>query len=386
MASVALPHHHLLAQRPRVAIDLELDSRHADHRGTLASAAEDAVARYTEWLGPPPFDRVVIADRSVDGARAARTATIVVDIPWQPRSRDIEAPIARDVAVAWSPGLQPDGPVARGLASYLQSRIVERLFNIRAGVLAYRSEQVPLFGGLVHWPLPALRLSRATAGLDRETFLQNPGEASPAIRVALAFGTLERWLGWPALQGALRALSQDAQHRALSDGDAVRVLSGAAGLDLAWLFDQAFDPGKRFDYSLDSVTVTSSTGTCAAPSCLVTAVVVTRTGNAVFSGTSRQPDDDFQAGDGLEVRVVFENGQTATARWDGRAAPRELRFESAARPERVWLDPDGVLLLDTNLMDSTRAMSPGTNVPLRKWIARWLVWLQDAALAYTAAF
>jgi hypothetical protein len=384
IASLALSHHRLLAQRPAVPIDLELDSRHADLRGTVLNAAEDAVARYTEWLGPPPFDRVVIGDRAMERAAAARAATIVVDIPWQPRSLDVEAPIARDIAVAWSPGLQPDGPLARGLASYLQSRIVERLFNVRAGVHAYRSERLPLFGGLFHWSLAALRLSRSTAGLRREMFLRNPGEASRAIPVALAFGTLERWLGWPVLQGALRALSQEAQHRTLSDGDAVGVLSSAAGLDLAWLFDQVLDPAKRFDYSLDSVTVAPSTDACAAPSCFVTEVVVTRSGNAVFTGTSRQPADDFQAGDGLEVRIGFENGQTATARWDGRAARHELRFESAARPGRVWLDPDRVLLLDTNLLDSTRATSPGTNVPLGKWIARWLVWLQDAALACTA--
>lgn len=385
MASLALPHHRLLAQRPAVAIDVELDARHADLRSTLAHAAEDAVARYTEWLGPPPFDRVAIVDRAMDRAEVAKTAAIVVDRSWPPRSLALEAPIARDIAAAWSPGLKQDRALGQGLASYLQSRIVERLFNVRVGVHAYRSEQVSLFGGFVRWPLPALRLSRSTAGLGRDTFLRNPDGAPPAIRVALAFGTLERWLGWPVLQGALRAVSQEAQHRTLSDADAVHVLSGAAGLDLAWLFDQVLDPAKRFDYSLDSVTVTPSADACPAPSCFVTEVVVTRSGNAVFSGTSRQPDDGFQAGDGLEVRVGFEKGQTATVRWDGRAARHELRFESPARPERVWLDPDRVLLLDTNLLDSTRATSPRTNVPLGKWIARWLVWLQDAALAYTAA-
>jgi hypothetical protein len=50
------------------------------------------------------------------------------------------------------------------------------------------------------------------------------------------------------------------------------------------------------------------------------------------------------------------------------------------------LDPARVLLLDANYLDNRLALSPASNVPIAKWVARWVVWLQDAMLAYTAVF
>ena len=401
LAIASISHPSLNAQtRTPVAITLELSADGERHRDAIARAVEESVARYGEWLGPPGFERLAIVEGAGQRVSNPAVTSLFVTAPWPANSlsMDLESELAFATAMAWWRGLERESPLTRGLSWYLQSRIVERLVNLRINTLAYGVEQVHVFGGAVAWPIPSLRRSRWTAGLGRDGFLADgdgsagrmsrdrlpKGVDTDSIRVALAFGTLERWLGWPVLQGGLRALSQESQQRTLSSGDAIRTLGTAVGQDLGWLLAPALDSAQRFDYALETIAVTPLEERCPSAPCYRTDVVIVRRGTAAFTGRSRPPDRTFESGDGIEVRVRFEDGQTVTARWDGRAERRELRFESPSRPERVWLDPDRVLLLDTNWIDSTRAMSPQTNVPVGKWIARWLVWLQDAALAYTA--
>ena len=86
----------------------------------------------------------------------------------------------------------------------------------------------------------------------------------------------------------------------------------------------------------------------------------------------------------IEVRVDFADGQSASTAWDGRGESRTFTFEGPARPVRVRIDPDLVNLLDDNLIDQHREIGGVTNASVGKWMARWMVWLQDAMLAYSA--
>jgi hypothetical protein len=368
----------LSAQAPAVPVDVapSLDARR-DH---VQAIAAEAAARYVEWLGPAPFERATIVDRP-GSAPDPSGVTVAVGLPWA-GSPDmaLEAEVASGLAAAWFPGLaggeQP--ALSQGVVRYLQSHIVERLFNLRRGVSAYRLDGVRLFGGSLFWPTPSLRLGRYAAGLGRD----DAGGDPLVVRVALAFGTLERWRGWPTVQSALRALAQRSQRGPMSARAAVDTLSSAMGQDLSWLFDQVLDPAATFDYALESVAVAPPSAAC--EGCYRTDVMVFRRGTATFSGSARQPAGDFQAGDALEIRVRFGDGQMARATWDGRAERHTVAFESAAPPAQVWLDPDRVLLLDEDPLNGSRSLPPGTNVPVMKWAARWLVWLQDAAIACTA--
>ena len=367
----------------------------------VRGAVEDATTRCVEWLGPAPFDRIEVVERPQSSVVNARVLAIAVDQPFlaPPSLMELESQVAYGAALGWLGGLRaPDAavPIDQGLAWYLQSRIVERLFNLRIGATAYSSDHVALFGGAVRWPVPSLRLSRWTGGLGRDVFLSASassgafvrrlphGMVPQAARAALAFGTLERWLGWPTLQGALASLVQQSHDRPLPAKDAVAVMSASIGQDLSWFFDQVLDPTRSYDYALDGVDVQTVTDGCASAPCYRTGVVAVRRGSATFTGTSKPPAVEFGSGEAVEVRVVFEDGQTVTANWDGRAERHAFSFDSPARPRQVSLDPARVLLMNERPLDTTRNVTPQTNVPIRKWIARWAVWLQDAALAYTS--
>jgi hypothetical protein len=333
-------------------------------------AFAEALARCTEWLGANP---------------AGVPKGIDVDAPWRaaPATLDVEAQVAFGVARSWWPQQAAD-PVSQaivdGAAWYLQSRIVERLFEQRFGHEGYRRESVRFFGGAWPWSFDALTVSRWTAGLGRSDYLNATAGAERAAG-ALAFGTLERYLTWPVLQGSLQAWVRRAANERLTASDIAATIGEAAGQDLSWFFNQAFDARKRFDYGLVAFT-SQPGGTCDGAPCYRTRVTVAARGDGLFTGTSQLPAGSFDAGDAMVLRIMFSDGRVSTERWDGRAASRVFELESTAEAIGAWLDPDGTLLLDRNHLDDRMVTSPPVATPLGKWLARWTIWLQDAMLSY----
>jgi hypothetical protein len=120
---------------------------------------------------------------------------------------------------------------------------------------------------------------------------------------------------------------------------------------------------------------------CGSP-CVDTTVTVVRQGDGVFPGRAIPRIGDFDSGDALLVRVVFADGNEATARWDGRDRSRTFKFRGPARATAAHLDPDRIVTLDLNRLDNDRVTPAPTNVPVRKWVARWVVWLQHTMLSY----
>jgi hypothetical protein len=279
------------------------------------------------WLGSPPFDRVAVRDPGT------------ADSPGQMR---VESHVAKEIARAWFARLSGHDAWKDGAAEYLQSRITEQLFDRRYFLKAYRYDAVCWFGCHVPWSFRVLPLSRWTAVTDP---------------VALAFATLERELGWPTLQGALRAV-------AAGGSDPVALMSLATGRDVRPLFDAALS-GAEIDYSIASLKSTQATS-CPAP-CYRTNLAIRSEGPVPLP---------------LTVRVTFADGQHVDVRFDGTTHGTDL-FESATPAVAAHLDPDRVLLLDRNPLNNARVQPRQTNVPVTKWMARWIVWLQDAMLTRT---
>lgn len=395
VATNARPGPELHAQSaPAIVVDAP-SVRSAD-QSRAAAAASEAAARYVAWLGPSPVPSLTITAAPWPGRPAAAAGHIAIRFPWwpAPESMDVESQVSYAVALEWLRGLGADAEtqtLARGLAWYLQSRVVEPLYDLAFHVPGHSADGFRLFGGAVPRTFHALPAGRWTLGLGRgELAARVPAAAvrpadldASAIRMAQTFGTLERYLGWPALQGALHALTARAASTKLTRQDAVDVLGVAAGQDLAWLFEAAFDTNRSFDYAVESIAATTAGRPCGFEPCFLSRVVVVRRGDGVFSGPSRPAAGPYESGDAMELRVEFGDGQAALARWDGRGASRTFEFLAAAPVAIARLDPDRVLLLDRDNLDNSRSAVPRPPPAMGKWIARWLIWLQDAMLAYT---
>ena len=276
--------------------------------------------------------------------------------PSAPSTMDVEAQVAFEIARRyWS--RQPPQPLMDGAARYLQSRAVGRMFDLAFGRAGNGVESIRLFGGAWTIAFPRLRFDGPGAGLGRGDL------GTLRARGALAFASLERVVGQPRLIGALRSAIES---KPATDSDLSRALGEALAQDVTWLFEPAIDPLQSMNYRIASVRVDG----CSPAPCQRVLVEVVHDGPAVFKD--------------LEVRVDFEDGQSASAGWDGRDPVRIFTFEGPAPPVRVRVDPDMRNLLDDNLLDQSREFGGGTNAPITKWVARWTVWLQDAMLTYGA--
>lgn len=264
-----------------------------------------------------------------------------------------------------------DGALADGIAWYLQSRVVERAFDLAFRAPGYRLQTTCFFGCYVRWAFPPLIVSRWGDGIGRVEFLRHSSDRQwplvdrrPAARlearalgIALALASLERDLGWPTLQGALRVAANVQDDRPF-----VQILEQATARNLKAVFAAA--SSAPADYGLGSVSSTATT--CGTAPCHLTRV-------------------SLIGGDGipfpLSVLVEFEDHTQVLERWDGTVDAFE--FESAAVATRVRLDPDRRSLLDADYANGEHLLAPRTAVRVSKWVFAWILWLQDAMLTST---
>lgn len=366
-------------KEPGVAIHLA--PQHEHFRPRIEAAARESMRQFPEWLGPPP-PGMRLVDRESSAAPPEAGVPVLLDLPWRsaPSAMEVEAMVAFGMARAWWPGWTRDAtarPVADGLAWYLQRRITAELFSARFRQPGHSAESIHYFGGAIPWAFPALVRGPWTAGLGQQV----PPDADVLTSsVALAFGTIERLVGWPAVEAALSALAPRAAAGPMAPGEIDQVLSSAVGYPLSWLLEPARQ-GRRVDYALDAVT----TAPCDGRPCWRTTVVIGNRGEVAFSGANGDgTGGPYEQGDALVVLLRFEGGGQAAARWDGRASSRTFEFESTTPPVEVQLDPAGLLLLDRNALDHSWRAEANTSVPMTKWIAWWLLWMQDAVLSHTA--
>jgi hypothetical protein len=322
------------------SIRITLPPSQEQWRAPLVEAAQQAASIAREWLGPHPTGTIAIASSPpVWQGAGAMTA---------------ERQVAQAVIRSWwpqNPADQHAQLLLDGFAAHLQGHAVEQLFDRRHLRRAYRAPSLAYFGGHVIWSFPSLRLSRQPDRGDRH---------------AAAFAMLERWLGEPALQAAMAAVTQLPAGR-LDGAGIMNTIAAAAGQDVSWVFILASDRAP-VDYAVTDLT--SASGGCASP-CFDTSVTVARRGSPAISGPAA-----------LTLRVAFENGTQVDVRWDGRDESRRFRFQGPSPAMAADLDPDRVVAIDQNFLNNSVVRPVATNVPVGKWMARWMVWMQNTVLTY----
>jgi hypothetical protein len=360
-------------------LDIALPPAQDQYREPVEQAALESLRLYSIWLNTAlPRVGVVTTTRSAEAA----SNVVVVSLPWRAADpmMEVQSHVAYEIARKYWTEAGTDPAIARGLSWYLQSRVVEHLFNLRYAAPGYYTEGLRFFGGHVPWVVDSLRVSRWRALKNIDGTRRLPAHIDDRVtRAAVAFASLERYLSWPVLQGALATLAAK-RDTPLTAAHVDTTISAAAGQDLSWFFDFAFDPDRRVAYRLERFVTGVAEPDCGG--CVRTTITAARLGDAVFSGSSRQRLGEFDSGSAITLQLQFAGGQSLLTHWDGRDERRDFVFESAAPATIATLDPEGVLLLDPNPLDHRLVQEPGTNVPLAKWLARWATWLQHAMLTY----
>jgi hypothetical protein len=357
----------------------------------IVDGARQAIERFSGWLGPLPIERLTIVDLPVPAGLegAAYPGLAVISVRWLTGrrdftlDRDLSAAIARQYALRLANGAAHESWFAAGLAAYLATRAEELRFEPRPSLtLRY-------FGGYLPHSIRAVvpNMTEPSPLLSSLDDLLQPAAApwplagganlGRARRLAIGLHTLERFIGWPALQAALGAFVQRYDGGNPTAADLAALLSEQRGADMSWFFDQALRADARVDYA-----VVNLASVPAASAGWQTTVDVRRLGEATFDGTSL-PRATATARS-LPVRVRFQDGSDITEWIDGR--DREWRFEytSASPAVLASVDPDAILLIDADRANNTRTLNPPLHTAGLRLAFNWLAWLQDAMLTCTA--
>ena len=180
-------------------------------------------------------------------------------------------------------------------------------------------------------------------------------------KTALWLNTLERRLGWPALQRAMAAYFARWTFKHPKPRDFFDAVTDAGGQDLGWFFDQVYRSSDVFDYAVQDLTSRAEGDR------FRTSVVVRRDGEAIFP---------------VDVLVTFANGEKVIEHWSGRDRWKAFTYERPWRASSAAVDPDRVLLLDLNYTNNSRTITPRGAEAATKWSLKWMVWLQDLLLTW----
>jgi aminopeptidase N len=235
------------------------------------------------------------------------------------------------------------------------------------------------FRGFVPWVFRNLELPRETFWDRLPGYRRAPKSdlpSMPAFRYSVADGrvvtynksalwlnTLERMLGWPVMQRVLATYYERWQFKHPGPADFFAIVNEVSGRDLTWFLDQVYRSSNVFDYAVDELKSARDGAV------FRTELIVRRNGEAIAP---------------VDVLVTFADGSQQRETWDGQARWRRYTFDRASRAMSAQVDPDRVLLLDVNYTNNSKTLEPQSARAATKWSLAWLIWLQDALLAWAA--
>lgn len=376
------------AGQPPIHLRLLLQPEHRRQAERHWAATRAALEHLSAWIGPYPHDALTVVDpAAIVDPWVQGTETGGMEYPtlvtagshWTLPDRfgDLEDVVMHEIGHQFFQGVVATNEVDHawmdeGLTTYANSRLMAEVYGGRF----VRTESY--FGGLVLWPYEDVPWTRGASGDGSDVYRRAPAGDVPAseswrydvrtgriltyYRTTLWLHTLERLIGWEAMQRILSSYYQRFAWSHPAPEDFFRVATETSGRDLTWFFDAVQGQASTFDYAVGRVThLPVENGSFDA------VVTVRRLGTGVFP---------------VDVRVTFADGSTATEAWDGRDPWKAFRFRRGARVTDVDVDPDHVLRLDVQRTNNSWTTSPQAARVARAWSVRWWTWLQHQMLTY----
>ncbi len=364
---------------PPVEMRLMLQPEHAAHAEREFEGARAALRYYGEWFGAYPYGHITIVDPAwqseSDGMEYPTLFT--TGSHWLNPREDIylEDTGVHEAGHQWWYGMVAtnefeDAWMDEGINQYANARVDAETFS-------YGRDVKRFFGGFVPWVMdvPWDRVIDGEAISAYRRDLTTDIQATPAYKwwprssnslaytkPALWLHTLERALGWTTVQQILATFYAKWQFKHPRPGDFFQVANEVSGRDLGPYFDQVYRGSAVFDYGVENVS-SASTGR----ETFLNDVVVRRYGDGIFPVT---------------VLITFADGSTRRDSWDGGGRWTRFTVENRSRAVSAQVDPDRVLLLDTNFTNNSFTTEPQSRRASTNWTLKWMVWLQDQMLTW----
>jgi len=366
---------------PPVDMRLMLQPEHRSQAGWHFETARNTLRYYGEWFGPYPYGHVTIVDppwRSGFGGMEYPTL-FTVGTEWLHSKYDSYAPdtIVHEMGHQWWYGLVgsnefEDAWMDEGINQYANPRA-----DAESGFAKYRLIH-RFFGRTIPWAILDVPWDRVVFGdyvgdYRRHATVDTPSTPSyrywPGNLAAITYAksavwlhTLERALGWPIMQRILSTYFSRWQFRHPKPSDFFQIVNEESGRDLGPFIDQVYRGSATFDYGVESLkSVSLGSGRFRAE------VIVRRYGDGIFPVT---------------VLVNFADGAQTRLPWNGGDRWTLVTAEQRSEPVSAQVDPDQILLLDTNFTNNSYAIKPKGPRAATKWAAKWMVWLEDQLLTW----
>jgi hypothetical protein len=381
-----------------VEMRLLLQPEHAGQADRHFAATAAALRYYSEWFGRYTYGHVTIVDppfQSQSGGMEYPTLFTGGTRWLAPRGvNEPEAVVIHEAGHQFWYGMVANNEVEfawldEGLNTYAEARVQAEAFPPFHHVQYF-------FGGFIPWMFSDIELKRATDhnwmnayrrvgdrdALSSPTRLLWPGthQAQSYFKAALMLHTLERRLGWDVMRRVMATFFDRWRFRHPQPEDFFAIVNEVTGQDYSWFFDRVYHSSNRFDYAIERFAsepiesrglIDSPTGPVfqekKAEGAFRTTVVVRRLEAGQFP---------------VDVMTTFSNGEQVRDTWDGLARWQVLTYDKPVKAVSVQIDPERVLLLDTNYTNNSRTLEPSTEAAAAKWSLRWMVWLQDLLMTY----
>jgi Peptidase family M1 domain len=364
---------------PPVAIRLLLQPEHLAQADRHFAATRAALRYYGEWYGAYPYGHITVIDPAYQsGAGGMEYPTLfTAGTRWLVRSHVTtpEGVTVHEAGHQFWYGIVgnnefEDAWMDEGFNTFSEARTIATAFHPE-----YYSRRY--FGGFIPWSFHDIQLSRETDDNRLQSYRQvakEDAQSTPSYeyfptsgggitysKTALWLNTMERWLGWPMLQKIMSMHFDRWKFKHPKPHDFFDVVREVAGRDLGWYFDQVYRSSNVFDYGVAELTSTAE------GSQYHTNVVVRRYGEAIFP---------------VNIGVTFRDGSKVRETWNGRDRWKLYSYVRPQEAATAVVDPDRVLLLDVNVTNNSRTLTPAGDKAATKWAVKWMVWLQDHLLTW----
>jgi hypothetical protein len=270
-----------------------------------------------------------------------------------------------------------------GFNQYMEARVVGAAYDSDHPVLSVFGWRIPI-NVAIRLPLDD---NRRYFPVATEDLLVSPPwkfrtrvgySAHIYSKTALAMSTLERLIGTPTMNRALRLYADRWRFRHPTTRDWIAAVNEATGQNWKWFFDRTFFSSGAVDYAVEEATSerakpakglfeTGGKLEEKTPAALArakgwdSAVTVSRRGDVAMP---------------VDVVLRFDGGRTYRSSWDGEGRWKKFRVGGGPKLLEAVVDPNEKILLDLDRTNNGRLSTPDRRAASR-WTARAVFWMQN---------
>jgi peptidase M1-like protein len=367
-----------------------------EHRGQAArylQATKAAMSGYGRVLGPYPYPTLTVVDPpwGARGAGGMEYPTLITGGAYRIAPASVHSPesvTVHEFGHQYFYGMLASNEfeepwLDEGFNSYMEDRVVGAAYGSNHPVLTVFGWRVPIN---VAMKLPVDE-NRRYFPVATDDVLGSPSwkfrtrtayGAHIYSKTSLAMATLERLMGTPTMNRALRLYADRWRFKHPTTRDWIAAVNDASGRDWTWFFERTFFSSGAIDYAVEeakSERATPPKGLFEADGKLEErpppALARVKGWDSVVT-VSRRGDVPMP----VDVVLRFDGGRTYRSAWDGEGRWKKFRVRSGPKLLEAVVDPNEKILLDLDRTNNGRLVTPDRRAASR-WTARAVFWMQN---------